>query len=246
MSTDVDHLTLGPLMTGCVLNYFLFGCLVIQFSYYQRVWGSRDALWVRSVVYTLFTVELAFSVFLTHNMWSLFVERWGGDPNIQTAWTAGLTAGMNGFISCLVQMFFARRIWIISGKSTVGSTIAVLVILVSLLQGCAAFAFSVKFFLVGRDPHRIHEVLSTATVWLPAAAACDWVITITLVILFWRARGNPDERDRRSDSFFRSLIRQTIETGAITSFAALLKLICFFAFPQTALYSIFLFILGRL
>ncbi|KAJ6535158.1 hypothetical protein B0H19DRAFT_1241327 [Mycena capillaripes] len=82
--------------------------------------------------------------------------------------------------------------------------------------------------------------------WLMIAAVCDVLITTTLIIIFFQYRLQMPSEERRADTFMVKLMLNTVETGAVTSVAALISLVLFLLYPGYNLAEAPTFILGKL
>ncbi|KAF8653430.1 hypothetical protein AX16_003938 [Volvariella volvacea WC 439] len=165
---------------------------------------------------------------LSDFMWDRFISEWGAGWSIQASLSGPLLTGLNGIVACIVQVVFARRIWVLS-QSMKGGIIASVVVL---------------FIKLGRNPMQADLLATVAKIAVVAAVACDLTFTVTIAILLWKARLST--RLQQTTTLLNKLILSTVETGAMTSIAAILQGFVFLYFPKTSFYTIFLYVLGRL
>ncbi|KAF8313114.1 hypothetical protein DL93DRAFT_2059482, partial [Clavulina sp. PMI_390] len=219
----------GPLLLGYCINWGLFGVLCMQ-MYMYFLGFPGDLTGVKILVYTLFAVDTLQTV---HNGWHFLVSGWG-DPSalIAPGWSWISVPLFTGVVSCTVQIFFAWRIKKISGSNWVAAPIVV----VALVQGICA-AISGIWFQIIDDVTKISFLDPTATVWLAGSAACDVAIAITMVILVSGLRRS-NTGFTGTDQLIRRLIRMTVETGALTAFAATMELILFLRWKDNNLHMI--------
>ncbi len=86
-------------------------------------------------------------------------------------------------------------------------------------------------------------------VWLAGSATCDLIITLTLVVILYRRK--PDSAGahaafRSTADLINKLIRFNMETGMITSLAAIIELALFLTTHQYNLHLILFLVLGKL
>ncbi|KAF9254594.1 hypothetical protein L218DRAFT_1082259, partial [Marasmius fiardii PR-910] len=104
----------GPIYLGNLFNWGLFGALSIQTYIYYL--GFPNDRWIpKTMVGTVYVLELVQTVLATKDGFDYFGAGWG-DMNaldeVGLMWFS--IPVMTCILSCLVQFFFAWRIWIIS------------------------------------------------------------------------------------------------------------------------------------
>ncbi|KAJ7210915.1 hypothetical protein GGX14DRAFT_363078, partial [Mycena pura] len=90
-----------------ILNWMFMGTLVMQlYTYYQNY--PSDQIAVRILVYTLFILDFAQTIMLTHHGWWWIVTSWG-TPQVFSVlvWSAAMIPFMGGLIAGIVQIFYA-------------------------------------------------------------------------------------------------------------------------------------------
>ncbi|KAJ7232637.1 hypothetical protein B0H12DRAFT_1328032 [Mycena haematopus] len=140
-------------------------------------------------------------------------------------------------ISTPVQLFIAWRIQVVTHSYVLPGIIFILAI-ISFAGGIAtttivtlhpAFASFINFRA---------EVVT----WLASSAACDVVLTASLVYSLWTKKTSVVA----TDSYINKLIRLSVQTGFITAAAAILDMIFFLAIPKTSFNFMFDFPLSKL
>jgi hypothetical protein len=102
-----------------------------------------DDGWIlKSTVSLSFILEWAQTIISMHDGWDLFVSGWGSPAAISSVGLSWFFIPMQtAMTSCVTQLFFAWRIWILSGKKTFLSyVIAVVSTTITLLASGAAHA----------------------------------------------------------------------------------------------------------
>ncbi|KAJ7124008.1 hypothetical protein C8R43DRAFT_1031545 [Mycena crocata] len=233
----------APMLAGTQANWALLGTLTLQ-VYKFHVCFPLEKLWIKALVYTIFVLEVAQTGITSHFAYSILVIGWG-DPTIfaKLPWSSLAPPIFTGITSAAVQMFFARRIWILKGNSVIYRMVAAVIVLLSLMQALAGIISDARFAVTTQVSELAHLVIGVK-VWLIGAAACDVLITITmLIILTEYKKRNPW---RRTDTLITKLIYNTLETGAVTSVVALFDVVLFITFPANNLHQTPSFMLGKL
>ncbi|KIJ23379.1 hypothetical protein M422DRAFT_195996, partial [Sphaerobolus stellatus SS14] len=103
-------------LIGLILNWGLLEILSIQVYVYYLCF-PKDNSYIKTLVYSLFCLEIAQTIILSKDSWDWFINAWG-DPvrvgEFRAEWFN--LPVMDGIISSAVQLFFAWRIWIL-GRS---------------------------------------------------------------------------------------------------------------------------------
>ncbi|KAF8890374.1 hypothetical protein BD779DRAFT_266328 [Infundibulicybe gibba] len=233
----------GSMFVGCILNWFLFGALLIQLYDYQLIYQRRDRMFLRCAVCVVCFLELIQSVFITHTVWDVLVSGWG-DPSATSKipWSTIVTPTLVGTVSLIVQLFFAWRIWTLT-ENICAHAVAIVISLASIMQFGSTIAITAQYALLNHDSGKLDTLYITAKAWLYGSLACDLLITITMVTLLFLARSKLSFKP--TQTLINYLIMHTMETGAITAVAAALRLIFFLTQPNSVLYVAVLFLLGK-
>ncbi|KAF7294182.1 hypothetical protein HMN09_01146600 [Mycena chlorophos] len=249
----------APILAGTQANWLLLGTLAIQTcssptlledfpltssSDKFHLTFPNERLWIRILVYTLFTLEVVQTAITSHFAYSLLVVSWG-DPTIfsKLPWSSLAVPIFTGITSASVQMFYAWRIYVLKKERIWARVVCVLIIMLALMQSLAAFITDARF-AVTTQISVLAELMIGVKVWLMGSAACDLVITVTLLIILTEYRRNTPWK--RMDGLLARLIYNTIETGAVTSVVAVCDVVLFILFPETNLHQTPAFMLGKL
>ncbi|KIO31275.1 hypothetical protein M407DRAFT_220375 [Tulasnella calospora MUT 4182] len=225
------QLMVGPLLLGYLFNYGLYGILILQ-TYIYYLSFPRDSRLIKSLVYGLFFLDTIQTIMTTHNAWHFLSSGWGNvgvlaDPG----WSWIAVPLFSGLVSSTVQLFFSWRIWKLSGFWWLAGFI-----------GCAALAQGISacvtgiWFAILNDITKIALLDVSAGVWLAGSAITDLFITVSLVYVL-RKKTQGDLSSNTEDIISR-LIRMTVQTGAVTTFAATAELIMYLKTPENNLHMI--------
>ncbi|ESK97780.1 hypothetical protein Moror_17345 [Moniliophthora roreri MCA 2997] len=239
MSSPEARKLFGPLLIGAFLNAILYGVFLMQHGPLARhsriislaegkgkfinstktlstnshsnkvILSQQDAL---SVLFLLIletiNTGLDFGI-----IWEPLIETFGDSRALQVQ--PILLASdpiMTAIISTIVQVFFALRTYRMTKSKVLLSTICALAFcsLVGAVTSTAFIATSLRWdhFPVYRGP-----ILT----WLLASALCDIVISISLVGALYKGKGS----FKSTNSLINKIILLTVQTGTITSVAAI-------------------------
>ncbi|KAJ7636642.1 hypothetical protein FB45DRAFT_448456 [Roridomyces roridus] len=241
-SAPSPQLFLAPFLIGVLLNAILYGVMLVQMLVYALRYRS-DRAWFRYLALYLFIAETANLVCDVGLIYQPLILEYGNPEALaKSPLFLRADAIITVVISTPVQLFVAWRVKILMGSHVLSSVIAFLSI-VSLVGG---FAVSI---LTATHPDfslsRIHSFQPAVAVWLISTAACDVVLTASLVYTLYT-------RKRRAftgsvvDSYLNKIIRLSVHTGCITAVVALLDLLTFLLIPNTTLNFIWDLSLSKL
>ncbi|KAF7302227.1 hypothetical protein MIND_00789700 [Mycena indigotica] len=233
----------APILAGTQANWLLLGTLAVQ-VYKFHVTFPNERWWLRALVFTLFTLEIVQTAITSHFAYSLLVINWG-QPEIfaKLPWSSLAVPIFTGITSASVQIFYAWRIHALKGARLWARFVCVVIIMLALMQSLAAFITDARFAIT-TQLSELASLMIGVKVWLIGSAACDIVITVTLLGILTEYRRNTPWK--RMDGLLAKLIYNTIETGAITTFVAVADVILFILLPQTNLHQTPALMLGKL
>ncbi|KAF7342660.1 putative Transmembrane protein [Mycena sanguinolenta] len=225
---DISRLT-GPLVLGYMWSYCLYGVLLVQTYMYTEMF-PKDRRGLKVLVWVMFFFETLFTVLMTVAAWNMFGSGWG-DPSVilQFNWTWGILPLLSGIHSGMAQGFYIWRIWHLTRQLWLPIPIGLGVF----TQLFGLYWFAIKFNIAHWRIASLPPLSGAVTVWLVGSAACDVLITLSLTGILWRRILN-------------RLIRLSIETGALTSVAAILEIILWLNWQQFYYHFIPFLVLGKL
>ncbi|KAJ7364802.1 hypothetical protein DFH08DRAFT_799115 [Mycena albidolilacea] len=188
--TKAEAYILGGWDLGLCFSLFLQGVLCAQFAHYTSL-NKRDSIWMRLFVAGLALMTTLKSLHSLVLMWIQNVTTFGdletGSNLWHTHWLSKLTLILEAITAFYIQMFFCRRLWVISRNAylvavctilflagLISSAIATFYIYTNatelmviwvgvhlgvILCGDLVLTGSTIFYL---PPHHVHPQLSTA------------------------------------------------------------------------------------
>lgn len=230
----------GPLVLGYLWSYMFYGILIVQLYIYFLSF-PKDNRYLKAYVWVMFIIETIFTVMTTIAAWNNFGPGFG-DINtlIVIDWSWDPLPELNGFIACMAQSFYIWRIYMLTKNIWIPAALET----ISLAQLAFAFYYGIKVGIEGRTVTALFELTPFISTWLAGAAACDILITITLVLVLRNAR----QKSSHSATTLKvtRVIRFSVETGMITSFMAIAELILWLTSHQINVHFIGFLVLGKL
>ncbi|KZV68612.1 hypothetical protein PENSPDRAFT_508958 [Peniophora sp. CONT] len=237
---------IGPLYVGNTVNWFLLGTLAVQLYIYGNSRQRRkDPLWVQLLVCCVFLVDLFQCVVVTAEVWFFAISSWG-DPKVLGAkipWTGALTPVLDGIVSCMVQMFYAWRIWTLARRVWFRAA-AAFISVVALMQCSASIAASTTVLIANGSTSSLERIIVSVDIWLAGSFANDLIIAFCMIWLLYQARSRTVWV--QSQSLYDRLIINTLQTGLITALVAGVDLFLWAHFRKDNFHQTPAIILGKL
>lgn len=234
--TSVLDLSIGCLFIGVILNIWLYGFSCLQFYLYYANFRS-DRLALRLFVLFLFLADTLNAIFDLHFIYDYLVTHFGNMSYASVSnWSFNTDPIMTSIIAFSCQLFFAWRVYRLT-KSWIWPVVITVLSAASLL-GAIGTTIGVSIVLVFAEFQKFQAVV---IVWLLCAALADVVITISLILTLHKSRTG----FQATDDLITKLIRTTIQTGAVTTFFAVVDLILFLS-SSTTLHLVFNLPLAKL
>ncbi|TFY57348.1 hypothetical protein EVG20_g8585 [Dentipellis fragilis] len=208
-------LTLGSIEIGVLISSILFGVTTVQlYLYYQGKF--KDLWWTRGLVWLIWLTELLHTVFFWIYLYRVTVTYYG-DPThlVESHWTLNVSSFFDGLIGGSVQ---SLPLLLISWA-------------VSLVQFSGALATTI----IGQRttlPFFAAHYGWIVTMTLSLCVFVDIINTVGLCYFLWTRKSGL----RSTNEIVEKLIIWTVETGLVTTVAALLMLITSRALPDTSVW----------
>ncbi|KAG6833997.1 hypothetical protein H0H93_012693, partial [Arthromyces matolae] len=216
----------GPQIISIMLNWFLYGILVIQtYIYYQCF--PDDHLRIKVLVYGVFTLDTIQSVCATADSFHWFGKGYGNLHMLADPYIAPFDAPiLDGMIAFTVQTFFCWRIRVLQKSWWLPSFVFVF----ALASLAGAIASGIGGFQV-HNLMRIGTLKWQLCLWLVGSAVTDTLIAVSMTYLLLRSRTH--DYDQTNNILVR-IVRLTIETNTLTASVAITVLVCLLAIPNNA------------
>ncbi|KAI0730580.1 hypothetical protein C8Q76DRAFT_715357 [Earliella scabrosa] len=210
----------------------LYGLTTLQTClYFQKSWKS-DSWRLKAFVVFVWLLETAhvclISSFLFH---TLIIEYGNPAALLVTRVSDDVTTLITGFIILSVHLFYVRRLWILSGKTTYRLLIVGVVTTLAIVHFGLTVAVMVLTFKFPAFS-QFHRITGYYTGSMAVAAADDMLIAGAMAHLLSIHRGGT----RSTNTLVNRFITFSVATGALTSLVDLAILICFVAMPNNLVY----------
>ncbi|KAF7294606.1 hypothetical protein MIND_00997200 [Mycena indigotica] len=218
-----------PLFVGTIMNWLLFGVLLVQIYIYYVAF-PKDPRWAKLGVAAIILLELLETITDSREMVNTFGLRWGDMEELDIVGMAWFGVPIIGpLIASIGQGVFAWRIYLISQSIY----LPVLISLTSAVQLAAGFWTGINISKAGRFSLLQDRNVIPTSLWLASTSLCDLLIMFGMVYYLIRTR----EREfSRISSAISRILFLTVETGAICTAVVLADLYLFLAFKGTNLH----------
>jgi len=230
------NVTYGSAFIGLVAGAILYGVTLLQTFLYYRTY-PQDSRFIKILVFVVWILDTAHLVLCTVAMYWYLVMNFNNPEALnKTSWSMNLQTDCNGLIGLIVECFFARRVWIMSGNLWLTG----LIVLLSCVHFGLGIVFTVEgFFLV--QTSKFGQLIWVTSAGLGSAAAADIIIACALCYYLTKNRTGFS----RTDSLITTLIAYSLTTGLITSVLAFIAVVTFATMPTNFIWLAFFWILGK-
>ncbi|TFK39302.1 hypothetical protein BDQ12DRAFT_587558, partial [Crucibulum laeve] len=211
-------------LVGYLLNWGLYGVLSVQVCIYYAAFPD-DKTGTKSLVYGTYILETIQTVLVTHDAFHALVIGFGNLDCLTRTNFTWLTAGvMAGLIACIVQIFYAYRIYVFS-KSKI---MAAFITLMALTQCSAGIvAGSLAAVVSNWTMLTFKSVRIASGIWTAVSAACDVVIAICMSYQASIFLSRRKSILKSTQTLLTRIIKLVIGTGIFTALVAILSLVLF-------------------
>ncbi|KAK0487970.1 hypothetical protein IW261DRAFT_1328269 [Armillaria novae-zelandiae] len=223
----------------CLILYSQNGVSVscVQAWYYFT--HQHDQWPLKSIVVAIMVFDTVHQALICHTVYTYLITHYGNAAELQRiVWSIFVEVFFNGFTAFLVQSFLALRVWRLSNCKILVTAIVALLVVAEF--SCVISALT---FLINVHTFAELATLKYLSISVNAlAAAGDVLIAGTLCLLLHRSRTG----FQKSGTTINQLILFTVNTGLLTSLCAIASLISILTAPNTFIYIMFFFCVGRL
>ncbi|KAH9902954.1 hypothetical protein C8Q73DRAFT_672379 [Cubamyces lactineus] len=231
-------LTVGALLVGMTVTCSLSGILTAQTAYFYKHY-PRDRCFLKTLVAAVWALDALQQVFYMATVWGWLVEKKAADiDGHPLLLTANIQLVINAVLVCLVQLFYAGRVWTLSKNSIPLTGISWILIFASL---ALSLTLCVKSSTV-KDAGDLYTVSGIGIALNSVTAMADLFLTGALCCLLAKSRTGSTGTSR----LVNRLLLFCLNTGILTTVCAVTALAMLVAFPGSSLYVIFYFMGGRL
>ncbi|KAK7048263.1 hypothetical protein R3P38DRAFT_1856660 [Favolaschia claudopus] len=227
--------TFGSAFIGLVVSAILYGVTILQTYLYYRNYPKDNKLlkWMVAILWLLDTAHL---VLCTIAVYTVLVLNFNNPSILQRpTWSMNVQTDFNGLIGIIVEIFYARRVWIVSRNIYLTSIILIL----SVIHFGLGIVFTVGSFQTSRN--NFANLVWITSTGLGSAAAADMLIGISLCYYLSKSRTG----FQRTDNLISTLMKYSLSTGFLTGIIACLVVLTFGIMPDNFVYVAFFWLMGK-
>ncbi|KDR79672.1 hypothetical protein GALMADRAFT_63064, partial [Galerina marginata CBS 339.88] len=187
-------------LLGFMFHWGLFGALCVQVYIYHLAF-QRDPRRNKFLVFTVFAIELAQTIFFTDSAFYIFGDGFGNFQHFEDIKFTWFSAPlMTGIVAFIAQIFYAYRISILARSYHAGSIILLL-----------GHDYSISAGVYPPFPHIVYPdlTLSCFQIWNGTSALCDVIIAFAMTYYASISM-------KSTKVILKGIIALVIETGTIT------------------------------
>ncbi|RDX50276.1 hypothetical protein OH76DRAFT_1402729 [Lentinus brumalis] len=228
--------TFGAALVGLIVSACLYGITLLQtFTYFRKY--SNDKTIIKSLVVILTVLDTLHLALCTRSVYWYLVTNFGDASNLDvTTWSMALQVDCNGLIGVMVEVFFARRVWMMSRNWLITGIIVVL----AFMHFSLGVVFTVESFVLGRFS-KFASLTWETCLGLGSAAACDVIIAASMCYYLYTMRTGI----KRTDSVVALLMVYSVNSGLTTGIIGTICVVTFAAMPTSLIWLSFFWIMGK-
>ncbi|KAI0791272.1 hypothetical protein C8Q75DRAFT_805623 [Abortiporus biennis] len=231
--------TLGALFIGLIFASILFGITCVQTYTYFMQSMRKDTTILRSLVAFLWILDTVDLAFIAHTTYYYCITNYS-NPAALTAsypWSGegfNIAANLNDVI---IRGILIHRIWKISNNSYLAVGLWIGNLTVSAFSLASAIRIELIHSLANLD-----DISWLFYVVYSLIATEDTILAATLCVILWKKKTG----FRRTDTQISTLMKYSINTGALTSLAAICIVVTYVTMPHNFVYIGFFVALPKL
>ncbi|KAF8326039.1 uncharacterized protein EI90DRAFT_1987937 [Cantharellus anzutake] len=229
--------TWGVVFVFCVLSTVLSGILTVQvYAYHLKF--PKDTPLIKGTVWLVFILELAHTAFIWVDLYHYIITNFANPFYlIVVDWRTFPPMFLQATLTCIVQLFYARRCWLVNRKQWIVPLVTAVLTLMSAGAAYYATIYSTRLkTYISFDYKTWSEV-----VWMGAGGLAD----ILIIYCILSSLRGPRTGYARIDKGLRALGIYAFSTGALSTILNFTTLILFYASKKTLWYIGISFMLSR-
>jgi hypothetical protein len=231
--------TLGALLIGGLFASMLSGFVIIQVVVYFKTYQS-DHNRLKILVLAVWLLDTCHTICIWLSLWSYFIDYYGNFLHIDDIhWSLALSVLFPAFLTLLVHIFFAQRIFMLSKRNYILTIPIVVLAILRLVSACVTTSFMLR---LGTFTTFKADVKFIFTTGLALSTSVDVIITASLFVLLQSSRTGAATLDAVIDT----LIRYTFETSTLTCAGTIASMLCWIIIPNNLIFMGLHFVIGKL
>jgi len=168
--------TYGCTFIGLVISILFFGITVCQTWIYFWRYGKRDTKLLKLLVWVILLLDTLHTVLCIYSIYWYLVLNFGNVENLgYNMWAMNVQVDVNGLVDYLVQLYYARRVYIVSNSAIIPAMIVLL--------GANCFALGLVFTVRAaalKTWARYNSLIPITCIGLGSGVLADILIAVTM------------------------------------------------------------------
>ncbi|KAF8307677.1 hypothetical protein DL93DRAFT_2087775 [Clavulina sp. PMI_390] len=228
----------GTILIAVVVSSILFGILTVQVRTYLTRFPN-DPNWMKRFVVFLWVIDAGHQIATCMTIYKYLVSHFL-DPTYLAvnAHALGATVTLEPIPALAVQLYFARRLYILNPAwlPIVGLIVVLALVAFGLGMACGIIIHTLHFLV------QFHDYTWLVTSWLIICAVCDAIIAISIAYQLWSSRSG----FKATDKLLTTLTLWTVNTGMVPAAFAIADAITFVKLPDTLIHLSLNMVLAKL
>ncbi|KAH9042953.1 hypothetical protein EDB83DRAFT_2677515 [Lactarius deliciosus] len=231
------HNSFGAAFVGLLVSTVLFGLTIAQTWFYFWNYRNRDSKLLKFFIAFLIFMDALHTVTCTYVIYWYLILNFGNVENLgDSMWAMDLHVIFSVIIGSSVQLYYARRVYIVSR-----SIILLILIVVVIFVGSGATLYLIaKQFAIKRFSS-VHSFVWPSYIAVGAVALVDGLVATSMCWSLYRRRTG----FAKTDSIILTLMAYSINSGLLTSLLGITAIICYTTLPTTMVWLAISFVLTK-
>ncbi|KAH9083779.1 hypothetical protein EDB83DRAFT_2563621 [Lactarius deliciosus] len=229
--------TFGAAFVGLLVSTTLFGLTIVQtWMYFWHYW-KKDPKALKFFVAFITVMDTLHTILCAYVVYWYLVLNFGNFESLGSSmWAMNIQVVISIFVGASVQLYYARRVYIVSQSIFIPILIAALVVLGSSF----GFLFTAKEFIL-KQFSRFHSLTWIPCVGMTTNALADLLIATAMCWSLYRRKTGY----ARTDSIIMTLMAYSINSGLLTSVLAGAMTISFVVSPSSLIWLAFFWAMSK-
>ncbi|KAH9169008.1 hypothetical protein EDB89DRAFT_1547799 [Lactarius sanguifluus] len=222
--------TYGCSFIGLIISVMLFGITALQTWIYYWQYGNRDPKALKLFIAVIFLLDALHTSLCVYSIYWYLVLNFGNVEILRhSIWAMKVQIEVNGLVGYMVQLYYARRVYIVGGSIIIPIIIAIF--------GTACFALGFVFLIRSRHA----SLIPVTCIGMGSSVVADILIAVSMCWYLYHKRTG----FAKTDSMIVTWMTYSIQSGLLTSVLACAMLISFSMAPSAKYSDIFFWPLGK-
>ncbi|KAI9443468.1 hypothetical protein H4582DRAFT_1197393 [Lactarius indigo] len=227
----------GAAFVGLLVSTALFGLTIAQTWIYFWNYRNRDSRFLKSFIGFVAFLDTSHTVMCAYAIYWYLVLNFGNVESLEDSmWALNLQIILGIIVGCSVELYYARRVYVVS-QSLICPILIVVLVVTSSAIGIffTAKQFSLKQFTSA------HSLVWSTYVVLGTVTLGDILVAASMCWSLYRRRTG----FARTDSVLVTLMAYSINSGLLTGLLGLATTVSFIVFPSSLIWMAFSWVMSK-